>query len=382
MILATILKFYIFSALCTELMLVLRRQKFLAIWFPVLAILINIHFNLEYTQWDTTGTTPEWMYLLNNFATSLLLPLVHLFFCNECKIKKNTTYTYTLFALGLLSFLPSVNICLDYGTIGAQAPFLRGIQIFYGGKRAAFWNSYSPTLICQGYMVATGLWSLRMKMKKQEWKMSENGRYLFLSMCAIVFMAMLTSLLPHTLWEYEVMKYVYFSVIAILLVVSNTMVGLGYSLAPIVDEEDVPVFVETEPKSTSGRAAKELDKLMEVERIYLNPNLTLEDLSKRLYTNRSYLTRLIRERYGKTFVDVVREKRIAYAKEYMKDHHEKLDVIALETGFNSASTFCKAFKAVTGETPAAWAKRSALTDFQLLEELPEDAPKSAEQPQE
>lgn len=371
MILSTILRFYIFSALCTELMLILRRQKFLASTFPVLALAVGGHFQIEYMMWDDRTSFPEWMFLLNNLCTSLMLPMIHLFICHECKLKINTPYTYTMFALGALAFLPSLNICLDYHTIGESNPFLRGIQIFYGGKRAAFWESYMPTLVCQGYMLAMNLWDLHEKMKNQEWKMSQNGRQLFYSLCIIVGVSIVTTLLPGVVWQYEAMKYIYFAAIAILLVVSNTMVGLGYSLAPILDEENVPVFVETEPKKI-GRAVKELDKLMEEERIYLNPNLSLEDLSKRLLTNRSYLMRLIRDHYGKTFVDVVREKRITYAMEYMKNHREKLDVIATETGFNSASTFCKAFKIVTGETPAAWAKRSAITGFQLLEETTEE----------
>lgn len=358
MVLSTILKFYIFSALCTELMIILRRQKFLRIWFPLMTIVILAHFQIEYLMWDDRTNTPHWLFLVNDLSTSLLIPLTYIFFCNECQLKKNNVFTYTMFAMGAISFLPSLNICLDVKTIGQSAPLLRGIQIFYGGKRAAFWESYTPALICQGYMLVMSLWTLRKKMSKKEWKMSDNGKQLFYIVCAIVVLGIIMTIPPNNIWQYEAMKYFYFSSFAILLVVANTMLGLGFSLAPIVDEDDIPVFIETEP--SMGRALKELERLMEVEKIYLNPNLTIEDLSKRLYTNRSYVTRVLRERYGKTFVDVLRDKRIAYAKEYMQEHREKLDVIATETGFNSAATFCKTFKMVTGETPVAWAKHSAL----------------------
>lgn len=366
MVLSTILKFYIFSALCTEMMVILRRQKFLRIWFPLMTIAVLTHFQFEYKMWDERSFFKEWMFFLNNFATSMLVPMTYLFIMNECRLKKNIAATYTIFALSALSFLPSLNISLDYTTIGSTVPFLRGIQIFYGGKRAAFWDSYTPTLIGQGYILIMSLWSLRKKLIMQEWKLSQRGTYLFNILCTIVFLGLLMTIVPNNIWQYESMKYFYFASFALLLVIANTMLGLGFSLAPIVDEDNIPVFIETEP--SMSRVKRELTRLMEQEKIYLNPNLTIEDLSKRLYTNRTSLARVIHELYGNPFIEVLRQKRIDYAKQYMMTHREKLDAIATETGFNSAATFCKTFKIVTGETPAVWAKRHALAGLSTFNE--------------
>ncbi len=99
--------------------------------------------------------------------------------------------------------------------------------------------------------------------------------------------------------------------------------------------------------------AGDVDAVMERERLWLNPNLSLNDLARKLSTNRTYLSNYFSNVRKTTFYDYVNGFRIE--KEgvplVLKHREYTLDYIAQLSGFNSLSTFRRAFIKVTGYTP-------------------------------
>jgi AraC-like DNA-binding protein len=101
--------------------------------------------------------------------------------------------------------------------------------------------------------------------------------------------------------------------------------------------------------------------LMEDERIYLNPNLDMNSLAKALELPAYQCSRLINDKFEKGFFDFVNEYRIEEVKRRLKDsnyHHFSILGIALQTGFNSKSSFNTAFKKVSGKTPSDFKKEA------------------------
>lgn len=97
-----------------------------------------------------------------------------------------------------------------------------------------------------------------------------------------------------------------------------------------------------------------VDDLMETKKSYLEPELTLTDLAKKVGTNASLLSKVINGVYGKSFNDYVNEFRVQEAIRLMQTpayQHFNLLGIAYDAGFNSKSTFNRAFKKVTGKSP-------------------------------
>jgi AraC-like DNA-binding protein len=95
--------------------------------------------------------------------------------------------------------------------------------------------------------------------------------------------------------------------------------------------------------------------LMQQERLYLNPELTLTDFAQRLGTHSKIISAVINEAFQKNFNDFVNEYRVNIFKEKVNDPHLKhltLLAIAFECGFNSKSTFNRAVKRVTGKMPS------------------------------
>ena len=94
--------------------------------------------------------------------------------------------------------------------------------------------------------------------------------------------------------------------------------------------------------------------LMVDEQPWLEPELTLAELAHRLRTNTSLLSHVINTGCGQNFNDFVNRYRVAEAERKLQDPrlaHYSLVGIALESGFNSKSTFNRVFKKLTGCTP-------------------------------
>ena len=95
--------------------------------------------------------------------------------------------------------------------------------------------------------------------------------------------------------------------------------------------------------------------LMMVDRLYLNPNLCLEDVVEKLNSNRTYVSCMVSKEYGMNFRDYIGSLRIEAATKYMKAHPTATQTeVAIESGFSSASAFNKKFRQVKGTSPRQW----------------------------
>ncbi|MEE9364499.1 MAG: helix-turn-helix domain-containing protein [Cellulophaga sp.] len=98
---------------------------------------------------------------------------------------------------------------------------------------------------------------------------------------------------------------------------------------------------------------------MTVEEPYLEPRLTLKQLSIELEMSAHILSQIINEVHSQNFYDFVNSYRVKHLKELLDDKQYKsktLLAIALESGFNSKATFNKVFKKLTNQTPSEYIK--------------------------
>ncbi|MDC7289596.1 response regulator [Blautia schinkii] len=80
-------------------------------------------------------------------------------------------------------------------------------------------------------------------------------------------------------------------------------------------------------------------------------NISLNDISKKVYLSPSYLSSLIAGETGKNFVDILNETRIQQAIELLKDPEKKISEIAHAVGFKEAQYFTMTFKKYMDITP-------------------------------
>jgi AraC-like DNA-binding protein len=99
-----------------------------------------------------------------------------------------------------------------------------------------------------------------------------------------------------------------------------------------------------------------IDEAMTKEQLFLNPELTLSELSERLKSHNSLVSYIINTAFEKNFNDFVNAYRVESFRGKINDpklKHLTLLAIAFDCGFNSKSTFNRAIKKETGGTPKA-----------------------------
>ncbi len=119
----------------------------------------------------------------------------------------------------------------------------------------------------------------------------------------------------------------------------------------------------TSPLSTTRikKYWQTLTECIEKKRLYLEPELKLDDLAALIGISRHHLSQVINICSGKNFYDFINEYRIEEVKKMLSEHRQRnMSILsaAFEAGFNSKSSFNQVFKKHTGITPTLYVKRS------------------------
>lgn len=98
--------------------------------------------------------------------------------------------------------------------------------------------------------------------------------------------------------------------------------------------------------------------LMEQERLYLNPDLTIAQVTEKAHSNEKYVSGAVKKGAGMNFNSFVNSYRIAEAKRLLSESAYSLSIeqISSKCGFNSRTTFFSAFQKSTGMTPVQYRK--------------------------
>lgn len=121
------------------------------------------------------------------------------------------------------------------------------------------------------------------------------------------------------------------------------------------------VNIDSKTKEIDQELIIILEEVMEKEKPFLNPELTLNDLAKKLKSNSSELSSTINQHFNKNFNDYINELRIVEfirLKALEENTNYTIEAVAYDSGFNSKSTFNRAFKKFRGESPAVWLKNN------------------------
>ena len=138
----------------------------------------------------------------------------------------------------------------------------------------------------------------------------------------------------------------------------------GDAAMTITDYYDVPQKVNLDKYAKSGLRReqlhdymRQLDVIMELQREYLKPDLTLPSLAEQVGCSVNHLSQVINSGFDMSFFDYVNNYRVRQAKDMLLQldgQNGAILNIAFTVGFNSNSAFYAAFKKHVGMTPAAY----------------------------
>ena len=95
--------------------------------------------------------------------------------------------------------------------------------------------------------------------------------------------------------------------------------------------------------------------LMKEEKPFLSSTFNIDELSKALFTNRGYLSKMINSCTGMNFNTLINNYRVRHAMELFKGNPRmKVSDLMSLSGFNNPVTFNNAFKLIMKMTPGEW----------------------------
>jgi len=120
----------------------------------------------------------------------------------------------------------------------------------------------------------------------------------------------------------------------------------------------------TKPSNKTFAIDQDLKEKIEIaliqDQLYLQPDITVHKLAKKLNSNTTYISKTINEGFGKNFSSLIKEHRVKAALKALEaGAYEQYTIESLgnQSGFKSRSAFINAFKKYTGVTPSFYIKQ-------------------------
>lgn len=152
-----------------------------------------------------------------------------------------------------------------------------------------------------------------------------------------------------------------------LAVVAYTALGTSPLQFPVELESDQAQSPDTVTSKYSRSSLRQdsaqylvhkLAKTMDEEQLYLQEDLSLSTLAKKLNTQPHHLSQVLNEQLDCTFYDYINQLRIDHAKNLLLESHQQSVIdIAYASGFNNKVTFYNAFKRYVGVTPTQYRRQ-------------------------
>jgi YesN/AraC family two-component response regulator len=137
-------------------------------------------------------------------------------------------------------------------------------------------------------------------------------------------------------------------------------IGSNTVYSPVVGDDLANARKVAEPNISAPLIVR-IDAAMEKDNLFLNPDLSLVSFSEQVGSNRTYVSKAIKDAKGCSFSDYVNRYRLDYALELMKNTSKEnmvIQNIATQCGCGSVQTFYRYFKLFFNETPTQWIERN------------------------
>ncbi len=292
-------------------------------WIPFSNLLAVGPCIYLYTSYRTTQKTPlQWQSVLH--FVPLLIEWV-LFFGSHSQGTLENYQTYTLLSTRFMMQLMAVTSIGTYSYIS-----IKQLRLFETGENSKETPNNSADLkaITRAILIFASLWGLWLPY----------------------------ALINHFGFNYYMSDYDFYPLYLLIWFYTVWMCVRLFLKAEVVWVEKSRRKNNTKKRisDTLLKQANLLQAQMAKGRYYLNADLTLQSLATELTMNPHALSQTINDALNQRFSDFVNEYRIKAVIEKLNDpQYANITVLgmAYDSGFNSKTTFNRAFKKVTGKTP-------------------------------
>lgn len=154
----------------------------------------------------------------------------------------------------------------------------------------------------------------------------------------------------HAQWT-DAVGYLYMTVLILFCTTQICNYGPSVSLET---QQQIENENESNLQPADDHLVARLKKLMEKEQVYLNSDLTVEEVASKLNITPWALSAVLNKEMGTSFCQYVNSYRVDHAKQLLKNTHDTAAQIAYQCGFNSPEVFHRTFVKITNQTPKEW----------------------------
>lgn len=291
---------------------------------------------------------------LHDLSATLLVPLAYLMIRQSLDVTSGSKVIYVLLAL-LVLLVPDLCLLLTRPH-GAPLPDVNSkynyIQFNLTPTIHAKQSIYSLIIVMQICVVVSRVLVMRHIFTSRDLYLSAKG-HLFVRSCMVGCVWVVISLMPSQQWLKDTGMMLGINIgYSILIMVIVLMIGRYLDKSIVVNKDNEPVDLEGDVDSD---LAEGLQLAIERDKVYLNSSLRIEEMAMMLSTNRTYVTRVCRLKFGMTFTELMNHYRVEHSKRLLAgDARLRMEQVAADSGFSSASFFAKVFKSHEGCTPTQW----------------------------
>ncbi|ELR72523.1 transcriptional regulator, AraC family [Fulvivirga imtechensis AK7] len=323
----------VINGFIVSLYLLFRKQKSIAdIYFAGLVIAFCIRIGKSVLAYYSTKADP----LILQIGLSACIFIGPFFFLYLKSLKEDNTK------------FPKADIYL----LSALAIIIAGIGlVFPYSQFPAYWNPEIVQFIYAVWMIFTVLGIIKVRQILgweflTPWKLTGDRRYLALTVISVMLITFTYQLALFVASFTYIWGAFIFSISFYILVFR----ALGHKN---IAAKSVSKKIEEGPE-----ILKQLNDLMNKEKLFKDKNLKLDDLANKMNLTRHVLSQVLNETEALGFANYIKKLRVEEAKMLMlTNSHMSLEGIGYEAGFGSKSGFFETFKNIESCTPAQYKKK-------------------------
>ncbi len=276
-------------------------------------------------------------------------------------LKKQDWWLFVPFVLCTLVFVPSymADTATKQAILIGKASFPADMWLI----RIQFWARMV-------WALGFALWNLAYILRQPRvgdtarWARWLTGFYIVFVLAYISYFVLIQFSFFNTSWDYHIS--------AVMTAMIYLIAYSGYAQPAVFEgfhwnEPSAPTKYRNSglTPEASRSLLQNLQLLMREERIYHDPDISLDKLAARLSASKHHVSQVINEQLGTSFFEYVNQLRIEEAKTWLaettrSDFH--VIEIAYSVGFNNKVSFNAAFKKATGMTPTEFRRSHSVSD--------------------
>lgn len=317
-------------------------------------MLLAVYFTIQDIL-DLTGCYPfVGAKIIHDVSATLLVPFAYMYFGNLLKLPKARYYTRLMLRLTVF-MLPEVVTGLF--SIGHAEMLDRSVKTSFLRVSVApdvfiDFQIYSVIVLVQICIVFWRIVLLQRLLALRQLYVTKSVKRMVVVLL-MVTMWIIVSLIPsHNAYADTFYNTILMCGYSFVITLAYAFLAVAADVDLVMDRENNPVDIEND---SDMQLAMDIQHVIDHNKVYLNPNLLLEDLAEMVLSNRTYVARVFRLRFKGTFTEVMNRYRVEHAQQLMlKNPRMRIDEVALSSGFSSSSFFGRVFKGQVGMTPSQW----------------------------